>query len=124
MIVQQTYVSCGIRPKNVQDFAKRSHFSPATVLRIARKPGDIRRIVFRPTNDARNIRKLPLEHRKMALCLPFIKRNKMNNDGNPSTAVETFLGRGAFLKGRKLRCYFMQLHCINTLLTGHPKVSI
>lgn len=90
MIVQQTYVSCDIRPKNVQDFAKRSHFSPATVERIARKPGDNRRIVFRQSNDARNIRKLRLDHRTMALCLSFTKRNKKNNDGNPSTAAETF----------------------------------
>ena len=36
MIVQKTYMPCGVRPKNVQDIARRLHVSSATVLRIAR----------------------------------------------------------------------------------------
>ena len=40
---QQIIVApCHIRPKNVFDFTGRSHDSSATVLRIARKSGDIR----------------------------------------------------------------------------------
>ena len=36
MIVQKTYMPCGVRPKNVQDFARRLHVSSATVLRFAK----------------------------------------------------------------------------------------
>lgn len=35
---QRMYIPCGDRPKDVQDFARRSHVVSATVLRISRKP--------------------------------------------------------------------------------------
>ena len=46
------------RPKDVQDFARRSHVTSATVLRISEKPWDIRKIALRQLNDVRNFRKL------------------------------------------------------------------
>ena len=65
MIVQQTYVPCDVRPKNVDDFARSSHVRTATVLRIARKPWGIHRIVLRPS--------------KGAVRWSFALRNKMYN---------------------------------------------
>ena len=52
MIVQQTYVPCDVRPKNVHDFARSSHVRTATVLRIVRNPRGIQRIVLLPSKGA------------------------------------------------------------------------
>lgn len=39
------------------------------MLRIARKPRDIRRIAMGPSNDVRDFRMLPQEHHTLVVCL-------------------------------------------------------
>ena len=63
----QKYDPCAVRLINVEDFARRSHASSATVLRIGRKSWDIRKIALRPSKDASDFKRLPYEFKSRVL---------------------------------------------------------
>ena len=113
MIVQQTNAPCGVRPKNVQDFEICSHASLATAVGIAIKAWDIRIIVLRPSNDARDFRRRSYEwscayrfHKQMKYLilqkeLIFNHFLKLWQPYNGDQMRVVFIGEGVFIKKKR-----------------------
>ena len=78
MIVQQTLVPCGVRPKRYQNFARRSHVSSFSDSLTNRKKAVTRlQNCLATIDEARDFRRLSWESHTMALRLSFTLRNKM-----------------------------------------------
>ena len=119
MIVQKTYMPCGVRPKNVQDFARRLHVSSATVLRIARTHSCLATIARRT-----RLQKAAVGTPHEGLVFIVALQNKMYNSQRKTSfkplspmmaslpyqlKVVQSKGRDVYSKRRKSWCYLLTI---------------